>query len=284
MTYSNTNENNNSSFQELSNISSANNFINESNVPQLNSPQNTKPYPKKKKSIARMRFAPQEDQEILKLVSLYGDKDWNKISSELSKISNNFIQKTPRQCKDRYVNYLSPDIKKGEWTLEEDQCLVHNFVISLLNMKSLKLLLPGRSKVAIKNRIKHLSKFGIGMIKSTINKSMQQNDTNETNFQNININNLLPDSKLNRNLFFNVSDQFYSNQLKSVVTDIFSNSPLVLTAIKDNHLILNPEKNQNDQTKDHLAEDIYNNNLNEFSQFESENDSFDQLYWIDMHM
>lgn len=229
----------------------------------------------KKTSIIRTRFAPQEDKEILRLVSLYGYKDWSKISSELSKSSNNFIQKTPRQCRDRYVNYLSPNIKKGEWTLEEDQCLVHNYVMSLFNLKSMKKLLPGRSEVAIKNRMKHLSKFGIGIIKSTIDKNLQTNEQSLVN------------SNLNSNLFlnkFNINfDQFYSNQVKSVVTDIFNNSPLVLTSIKDNHLIIN-NKNNNNASTDVNNEETNNIDISDFSQFESENESLDQLYWNDMYM
>ena len=98
---------------------------------------------------------------------------------------------------------------------------------------------------------------------------------------------LFLDEIFQRNLFLNKFhinfDQFYSNQVKSVVTDIFNNSPLVLTSIKDNHLIIN-NKNSNNASTDVNNEETNNIDISDFSQFESENESLDQLYWNDMYM
>lgn len=232
---------------------------------------------KKEKSIVRMRFTPQEDEEILRLVSIFGDRAWDKISSELSKISNNIIQKTPRQLRDRYVNYLNPNINKAEWTLEEDQCLIHNFMLSQPHFKSMRQFFPGRSEVAIKNRFKYLYKYGLGLLKSNINKDLQQ----KGNIQGNNMNDILNNSNINTKQFidkFNINfGSIYSKHVKSIVLDIFHNCPTVL--VQDNHLIFNKESSQKIQGDDSTEE---NENKNEEFQSESDIDPFDPIYWFDM--
>ena len=58
-----------------------------------------------KKKINRKRFSPKEDNLLLQIVLDKGTNDWNTISLELSKLSQDRYQRTPRQCKDRYLNY-----------------------------------------------------------------------------------------------------------------------------------------------------------------------------------
>lgn len=232
---------------------------------------------KKKKSIVRMRFTPQEDKEILRLVSIFGDQAWNKISNELSKISHNIIEKTPRQLRDRYVNYLNPNINKAEWTLEEDQCLIYNFMLSQPHFKSMRQFFPGRSEVAIKNRFKYLYKYGLGLLKFNINKDLQQ----KGNIQGNNVNDILNNSNFNTKQFldkFNINfGSIYSKHVKSIVLDIFHNCPTVL--VQDNHLKFNKNSDQKIQADDSTEE---SENKNEVFQSESDIDPFDPVYWFDM--
>ena len=138
----------------------------------------------KKKFYTRTRFSPQEDKELIRLVSLYGENDWNKISLELYNQSQKKFQRTSKQCKDRYINYLSPDIQNKEWTLEEDQCLICYFCQYPYRWKILKKFLSGRSEVAIKNRFKHLQKDGMKFLRPMIGQN-QQNQVLINNFSNI---------------------------------------------------------------------------------------------------
>ena len=64
-----------------------------------------KPHPKSK-------FTPEEDAQLKELVDLYGD-DWNLIA-------NKMVSRNPRQCRDRYMNYLSPTVNSSPWTPEDD--------------------------------------------------------------------------------------------------------------------------------------------------------------------
>lgn len=58
------------------------------------------------------------EDEILKLgIMKYGLNKWNKVCSLL-------INRTPLECKERWNNYLHPDINKEDWTLEETKSLL----------------------------------------------------------------------------------------------------------------------------------------------------------------
>ena len=59
------------------------------------------------------------EDEILKVaVMKYGKNQWARISSLL-------VRKTPKQCKARWYDWLDPSIKKTEWSLEEEEKLLH---------------------------------------------------------------------------------------------------------------------------------------------------------------
>ena len=58
--------------------------------------------------------------ELLKLaIGKYGFNNWDRCASLLSNSG-----KTAIQCKERWYNWLNPEIKKVEWTLEEDERLL----------------------------------------------------------------------------------------------------------------------------------------------------------------
>lgn len=159
------------------------NFMNYSN---LNSLQqnfqafNSYPYAKKsanfennqgqKKKITRMKFTPKEDEELIGLVSLYGDQNWVKISEEISKKNQNTnkLVRTARQCKERYVNYLNPNLDNKEWTREEDECLLLNLLTTKHNFKTIKNIFPQRSEIAIRNRFNYLHRAILRTLKPTI--------------------------------------------------------------------------------------------------------------------
>eukprot|EP00834_Sanchytrium_tribonematis_P001777 NODE_46_length_32145_cov_0.918711.p4 type:complete len:614 gc:universal NODE_46_length_32145_cov_0.918711:7698-9539(+) len=59
-----------------------------------------------------------EDEVLKAAVMKYGINEWSRISSLLTR-------KTPKQCKNRWKEYLDPTIKKVEWSAEEDEKLLH---------------------------------------------------------------------------------------------------------------------------------------------------------------
>lgn len=238
-------------------------IINQSNLPTVSEPQKyhhnlnndfTDDQTKrstKKKIHSRTRFSRQEDEEIIRLVSLYGQNEWTRISKELKS------QRTPKQCRDRYLNYLSPDIQNKEWTLEEDQCLLQNYFAHPNRWQILKRYLPGRSEIAIKNRFKHLEKDGMKILRPMIDENKNKN----TDFSKIQLLSKLPKAL----------DKF-----KSSKEDSFQ------SIIKDSTKIYSKHTKIYDNCKSE-KKDIFDQNLveDEMIHFDLEKDSFDFIDLFD---
>lgn len=69
------------------------------------------------RSLPKMKFTTEDDEKLKKLVELHGTNSWKTIASKLN-------GRNPRQCKDRWENYLSPDINTSDFTQEEDLLLL----------------------------------------------------------------------------------------------------------------------------------------------------------------
>ena len=60
----------------------------------------------------------EEDLNLKELILKFGKKKWTKISKILNEKFNN--SRKGRNCRERWNNYLDPDLNKGEWQNEED--------------------------------------------------------------------------------------------------------------------------------------------------------------------
>jgi predicted unusual protein kinase regulating ubiquinone biosynthesis (AarF/ABC1/UbiB family) len=92
----------------------------------------------KKKS----RFCPLEDSQLKNIVEKYGTKDWNFISS----LINN---RNPRQCKDRWEKFLSPQVDQSPWTKEEDHLLIQKRNELGPHWIKISLFFPTRTDVSV---------------------------------------------------------------------------------------------------------------------------------------
>ena len=105
------------------------------NLPQLNCTQKKK----------RIFFTNEEDERIKELVEKFGTKKWKIIASFLN-------NRTARQCRDRYYNYLFPGCFKGQWTNEEDDLLIKLYLQHGSKWAFFANNFPGRTPSALKNR------------------------------------------------------------------------------------------------------------------------------------
>jgi hypothetical protein len=62
------------------------------------------------------KFTADEDAQLRSHVAAVGQGNWHAISGRMS-------GRTPRQCKERWVNYLAPTLNIAAWTPDED-CLL----------------------------------------------------------------------------------------------------------------------------------------------------------------
>ncbi|KAK8836222.1 hypothetical protein M9Y10_039854 [Tritrichomonas musculus] len=96
---------------------------------------------------SRVPFSVEEDEKIKSLVNQYGTRQWQLVASFMD-------GRTPKQCRDRYSNYLVPGYFKGEWSNEEDELLTRLFSQFGPKWSIIQKSFPGRSPNSVKNRWK----------------------------------------------------------------------------------------------------------------------------------
>ena len=99
----------------------------------------------------RDKFTLDEDVKLKYLVSYFGVGNWKIIAAAME-------TKNPRQCRERWRNYLSPSVKINNWTTNEDFILVQKFAEVGPHWKTIAKFLKGRSPNSIRNRWKLLLK------------------------------------------------------------------------------------------------------------------------------
>ncbi|EAX95254.1 Myb-like DNA-binding domain containing protein [Trichomonas vaginalis G3] len=95
---------------------------------------------------SRSKFTQKEDQKLIKLVQESGrNPNWREIS--------NIMQtRTPRQCRERYQNYLCPRINHKDFTQEEDELILKQFSIHGNKWNAIAKMFRGRTGNMIRNR------------------------------------------------------------------------------------------------------------------------------------
>ncbi|CAN6332881.1 unnamed protein product [Urochloa humidicola] len=85
-----------------------------------------------------------EDRLLKKLVKKIGQKKWSKIAKDLP-------GRIGKQCRERWFNHLSPDIKKTAWTEKEEKLLVSLHRKHGKKWAKIAKQIPGRPENSIKN-------------------------------------------------------------------------------------------------------------------------------------
>ena len=97
----------------------------------------------------KKRFTKEEDEKLLKIVSIIGTYNWQAISDFMG----NF---TTRQCRERYNNYLKPGLNKAPFTPEEDKMLIEKVAVFGKKWKLISFWFKNRTPYAVKNHYKVL--------------------------------------------------------------------------------------------------------------------------------
>ena len=95
-------------------------------------------------SVGRGCWTTEEDNKLLELVKKYGPK-WTLLAEHIP-------NRTRKRCRERYINYLDPNLIHGEWTAKEDKILLTKQEELGNQWTKISESLPGRSVNSIKNR------------------------------------------------------------------------------------------------------------------------------------
>ena len=109
------------------------------------------------KSNQRSEWTEPEERLLEELVRCKGSRKWTAIAQELNQTfyeGEDF--RTGKHCREHWLNHLDPNLKKSEWTPDEDQVIFTNQARIGNKWSVISKLLPGRTENQVKNRWKSI--------------------------------------------------------------------------------------------------------------------------------
>ena len=98
-----------------------------------------------------------EDDELKKIVKEQGAKNWINIAKILNdKVHNSLPMRQGKQCRERWYNHLSPELRKEKWESTEDIIIIEKLLELGNRWSEIASNLQGRTENQVKNRYKSL--------------------------------------------------------------------------------------------------------------------------------
>ena len=115
-----------------------------------------------KMNRVRCKFTKQEDILLVNVVNELGTRDWEAIA-------NRIPNRNARQCRERYTNYLAPNLSHDPWTPEEDSLLEQKLKELGAKWVNISKYFKNRTDTMLKNRWLVLSRRSPHLAKHTPN-------------------------------------------------------------------------------------------------------------------
>ncbi|RVW30474.1 Transcription factor MYB16 [Vitis vinifera] len=117
-------------------------------------------------------WTPEEDQKLLAYIEEHGHGSWRALPSKAG------LQRCGKSCRLRWTNYLRPDIKRGKFSLQEEQTIIQLHALLGNRWSAIATHLPKRTDNEIKNYWnthlkKRLAKMGIDPIGQRVQATFQ---------------------------------------------------------------------------------------------------------------
>jgi hypothetical protein len=91
------------------------------------------------------KWTSEEDTALMTAVNTIVPTRWSVIAMRVP-------GRTGKQCRERWVGRLAPDLNKGEWSIQEDHVLLSLHNLYGNKWSAIATAIPGRSQSAVKNR------------------------------------------------------------------------------------------------------------------------------------
>ncbi|KAI3462921.1 hypothetical protein Pfo_019584 [Paulownia fortunei] len=90
-------------------------------------------------------WTPEEDQKLLAYIEEHGHGSWRALPAKAG------LQRCGKSCRLRWTNYLRPDIKRGKFSLQEEQTIIQLHALLGNRWSAIATHLPKRTDNEIKN-------------------------------------------------------------------------------------------------------------------------------------
>lgn len=118
------------------------------------SPNSSAPISGQQAPFKKSKWTPEEDRLLIDSVKAHGMGNWSLVSQAVP-------GRTGKQCRERWINQLCPQLNKDNWTPQEDQILIQQQRIHGNYWSKIAQFLPGRSSNNVKNRWSWLSRHRV---------------------------------------------------------------------------------------------------------------------------
>jgi myb proto-oncogene protein len=99
-----------------------------------------------------------EEDTILKdLIQKRGEKNWHQIADEINRKLDK-KKRSGKQCRERWINFVNPAIKKDAWSIPEDILLLETHQIEGNQWATIAKQIQGRTENQVKNRFNAILK------------------------------------------------------------------------------------------------------------------------------